>query len=173
MSKPTPVDPEALPYRPCVGQMVFNRDGLVWIGCRPGALSDAEGMGSWWQMPQGGIDPGEDPKIAALRELREETAMTTVELMAECPDWLTYDLPPELLGKAWGGRYRGQKQRWFAYRFLGPDSEINITPSDPRMIEFVDWRWSPITDVAATIVPFKRAVYEQVIAAFSPLATPL
>lgn len=123
-------------YRPCVGIMVLNRDGLVWIGQRSDAPGDAEGRGAWWQMPQGGIDHGEDPERAALRELYEETGMRTVEVVARIPSWLTYDLPPELQGKAWGGRYRGQKQRWFLVRFTGSDDEINIAPGSGHEREF-------------------------------------
>lgn len=166
------VDPESLPYRPCVGQMVINWNGHVWIGRRPGS-NNSEGKGTWWQMPQGGIDPGEDPAAAARRELFEETAIRSVDPIAELPRWLTYDLPAELIGKAWGGRYRGQQQRWFAYRFLGDDSEINITPPTGHDAEFIEWRWSPVTELIDLIVPFKREVYRDVLAAFAPLAKPL
>ena len=106
-------------YRPCVGIMVLNRDGLVWIGRRPDAPAEPEGPGAWWQMPQGGIDASEDPAKAALRELEEETGIRSVEIIAESPGWYTYDLPAELRPKAWGGRYRGQTQKWFAARFTG------------------------------------------------------
>ena len=114
MTKPPPhrIDPSSLPYRRCVGQMVINADGLVWVGCRADAKNDAEGRGAWWQMPQGGIDDGEDPAAAALRELYEETNIRSVSLIAEHPEWVNYDLPPDLIGKAWGGRFRGQKQIW-------------------------------------------------------------
>ena len=170
---PHPVDPSRLGYRPCVGIMVLNRDGLVWIGCRADAKNEAEGRGAWWQMPQGGIDENEDPKAAAIRELYEETAIRSVDFIAELPDWLNYDLPPDLLGKSWGGRYRGQKQKWFAARFTGADSEINITPPPGHQGEFVDWRWAPVSDLMGLIVPFKRQVYIQVVGAFSALAVPL
>ena len=167
------IDPESLPYRPCVGQMVINWNGHVWIGRRAGSKNDSEGTGTWWQMPQGGIDPGEEPAAAAKLELFEETAIRSVDVIAELPRWLTYDLPPDLIGKAWGGRYRGQKQRWFAYRFLGDDSEINITPPPGHDAEFIEWRWSPIIELIDLIVPFKREVYHDVLAAFAPLAKPL
>jgi putative (di)nucleoside polyphosphate hydrolase len=167
------VDPETLPYRPCVGQMIINRDGLVWIGCRADSKNDAEGRGTWWQMPQGGIDPGEDPATAARRELFEETAIRSAEEIAELPRWLTYDLPPELIGQAWGGRYRGQKQKWFAYRFTGQDDEIDITPQTGPEPEFIDWQWASVDEVIDLIVPFKRDVYREVLAAFAPLAPPL
>jgi len=167
------IDPETLPYRPCVGQMVVNWNGHVWIGRRPGSKNDSEGTGTWWQMPQGGIDPGEEPAAAARRELFEETAIRSVDVIAELPRWLTYDLPPDLIGKAWGGRYRGQKQRWFAYRFLGDDNEINTTPPPGHDAEFIEWRWSPVTELIDLIVPFKRDVYRDVLAAFAPLAKPL
>lgn len=167
------VDPANLPYRPCVGQMVINRNGLVWLGCRADAKNQPEGRGQWWQMPQGGIDTGEDPAAAARRELFEETGIRSVDQIAELPRWLTYDLPAELIGKAWGGRYRGQTQRWFAYRFIGNDSEITITPPPGHEAEFVGWRWTPVTELLDLIVPLKREVYREVLATFQPLARPL
>lgn len=120
------VDPTRLPYRPCVGAMILNESGNVWIGRRMDARRDAEGIGMWWQMPQGGIDEDEDPRAAAMREVYEETNISSVRIIAQTPGWLTYDLPPELVGVAWKGRYRGQKQRWFAMRFTGADDEIDI-----------------------------------------------
>ena len=172
-SPKNPVDPESLPYRPCVGQMLINRDGLVWIGCRADAINDAEGRGAWWQMPQGGIDDGEDPAAAALRELYEETNVRSVSLIAEHPRWVTYDLPPDLIGKAWGGRYRGQKQKCFAFRFLCDDSEISIEPPPGHEAEFVAWRWANVDELLDLIVPFKRAVYREVLGDFAKLAQPL
>lgn len=166
------VDPASLPYRPCVGQMVINRDGLVWIGRRPDGEKEPEGRGTWWQMPQGGVDPGEDPAEASRRELYEETAIRSVLQIGETSGWLTYDLPAELIGVAWGGRYRGQKQKWFAYRFTGADSEIRINPPPGLEAEFVEWRWTPIGELVDLIVPFKRDVYREVVAAFSSLAHP-
>jgi putative (di)nucleoside polyphosphate hydrolase len=162
------VDPATLPYRPCVGIMVINRAGFVWVGRRAGTPN--EGPGGWWQMPQGGIDDGEEPVIAARRELREETGIVSVDVIGESPDWYTYDLPPELLGKAWGGRFRGQKQKWFAVRFTGVDSEIDISPQPGHAAEFVTWRWVPLNDLTDMIVPFKHAVYAQVVRDFSALA---
>lgn len=158
-------------YRPCVGITVINRDGLVWVGRRADAQGDAEGRGAWWQMPQGGIDEGEAPNAAALRELIEETGMRTVRILGETEGWLRYDLPDELVGKAWGGRYRGQEQKWFAVRFLGDEAEINITSPDEKA-EFTEWRWVPISELAELVVPFKRPVYLEVVEAFTPLAQP-
>jgi putative (di)nucleoside polyphosphate hydrolase len=153
--------------------MVINRDGKVWVGRRADARPQNEGAGNWWQMPQGGIDAGEDPAEAALRELREETGMRSVEILGQSPQAYTYDLPRELIGKAWDGRYRGQSQAWFAVRFHGKDGEIDIAPRHGAKPEFDAWRWVAIGELAALIVPFKREVYAQVVAAFAHLAQPL
>ena len=157
-----------LPYRPCVGVMLLNQAGLVWIGRRFDKQND-EGKGHWWQMPQGGIDNGEDPKLAAMRELAEETAVTSAEVIAESRGWYSYDLPDHLIGKSWKGRYRGQTQKWFALRFLGSDGEVNLAPPGHKQ-EFDQWRWARMADVLDLVVPFKRRVYEQVIADFRHLA---
>ena len=122
------MDPAKLGYRLNVGIMVLHREGRIWVGSRHDAPTDPEGPGRWWQMPQGGIDEGEDPAKAALRELWEETGIKSVSVLAECTDWLTYDLPTQLIGVAWGGKYRGQRQKWYAMRFEGDDSEISIEP---------------------------------------------
>lgn len=141
--------------------MLLNREGRIFAGQRLDSDSPA------WQMPQGGIDKGERPRAAALRELWEETGVTgdLVEFVAKTEDWVTYDLPPELLGKVWGGKYRGQKQKWFLFRFLGRDDQIRIDTEHP---EFSRWRWVDADEMVASIVPFKRAVYEQVVAGFRP-----
>ena len=171
MSKKT-ILPESLPYRPCVGVMVLNRAGLVWAGRRI-AEDDSEMAGTdrLWQMPQGGIDKGEEPLEAARRELWEETGMRTVSLLAEAPGWINYDLPAHLLGIALKGRFRGQAQRWFAFRFEGDDSEIAINPPPGgHQAEFDAWAWKPMAELPELIVPFKRGVYEQVVGAFRHLA---
>ncbi|MEX0954688.1 MAG: RNA pyrophosphohydrolase [Rhizobiaceae bacterium] len=166
------VDPESLPYRRCVGVMVLNRDGLVWAGQRIAeADSEMAGAGQLWQMPQGGIDKGEDPLPAALRELYEETGIKSVSLIAEAPDWINYDLPRELVGIALKGKYRGQAQKWFAFRFEGEEGEIAINPPPGgNEAEFDAWDWKPMDELPDLIVPFKREVYEQVVAAFRHLA---
>jgi putative (di)nucleoside polyphosphate hydrolase len=165
------VDPETLPYRPCVGMMVFNRDGLVWTGHRIAeGNSEYDGSPQLWQMPQGGIDRGEDPLPAARRELFEETGIETVSLIAEAPDWIKYDLPRELVGIGLKGKYRGQTQKWFAFRFEGDESEIRINPPPGgHEAEFDAWEWKPMAELPGLIVPFKRKVYEQVVAAFRHL----
>lgn len=156
MASSSPAD---LPYRPCAGVMLTNPEGLIFAGERidtPGA----------WQMPQGGIDPGETPREAALRELEEETGLRRerVHILAESADWITYDLPEELVGRLWGGRYCGQKQRWFLMRFEGADSEVDIARVHP---EFSTWAWLPAERLLESIVPFKRRVYDKVLAEFA------
>jgi putative (di)nucleoside polyphosphate hydrolase len=153
-----------LPYRPCVGVVLANADGLVFTGER----ADTPGA---WQMPQGGIDEGESPRIAALRELEEETGVseTLVSVEAETGDWIRYDLPEHLLGKVWKGRYRGQEQKWFLLRFRGEDADIDIARHHK---EFTRWRWSNPDEVLEHIVPFKRQVYQRVIDAFRDRLAP-
>ena len=166
------VDPETLPYRPCVGIMALNSAGLAWAGRRliedAGEMTGAEKL---WQMPQGGIDAGEDALEAAKRELYEETGMKTVSYLAETDGWITYDLPADLVGVAFKGRYRGQKQRWFAFRFEGDESEIAINPPPGgHDAEFDRWGWKTMDELLDEIVPFKRGVYEAVVAQFRHLA---
>ncbi len=146
-------DKNNLPYRPCVGAMLFNSDGQVFVARRIDTVAEA------WQMPQGGIDDGEDPRDAVLRELEEEIGTDKFEIVNETDDWLTYDLPDELIGKVWRGRYRGQRMKWFALRFTGTDSDIDLDTDHP---EFEDWRWLPLDQIADMIVPFKRTVYQAV-----------
>lgn len=154
------IDPETLPYRPCVGVVLINSDGRIWAGQRIDNPVPA------WQMPQGGIDKGEDHKDAALRELWEETGITAdkVEILGKTENWVTYDLPPDLLGKVWKGKYRGQKQKWYLLRYLGQDADIIIDTEHP---EFSAWKWIGAEELVASIVPFKRAVYEDVVAQFA------
>lgn len=160
-----------LPYRPCVGLMILNSKQHIWIGRRADANRKRPNYGAWWQMPQGGIHEGEDPESAALRELTEETGIgpQSVKIIGESQGWLTYDLPPELVGHVWKGRFGGQKQKWYALSFDGSDQEISIKPDDSKMIEFDAWRWAPDAEVLDLIVPFKRDVYEAVLKEFSPL----
>jgi len=166
------VKAEDLPYRPCVGVMILNHDGLVWAGRRiPDGNAEYDGSPHLWQMPQGGIDKGEDPLEAAYRELHEETGIKTVTLLAEAKDWINYDLPPQLIGIGLKGKYRGQTQRWFAFRFKGDESEIAINPPPGgHEPEFDAWEWKPMHDLPGLIVPFKRAVYDRVVSEFSHLA---
>jgi putative (di)nucleoside polyphosphate hydrolase len=146
--------------------MAINRKNLVWVGRRIGSPNQhASRTGGWWQMPQGGIDEGEEPAAAALRELAEETGMRSTEIIAESREWHSYDLPRDLLGRAWGGKFRGQKQRWFLARFTGPESEIDIFPADHEA-EFDTWRWASLDELIDLIVPFKRDVYSKVVDEF-------
>ena len=156
-----------LPYRPCVGIMLLNKDGKVWIGRRAMKRSVQQDEPGSWQMPQGGIDEGEDPLPAALRELEEETGISDVEVIGKTQDWLTYDLPKHLIGTALKGKYCGQKQKWFAMRYLGDDSAIDLAKAEDD--EFDDWRWEDAAALPDLIVEFKRPVYEQVVARFAHL----
>lgn len=157
-------DPASLPYRPCAGVMLMNREGHVFVGQRLDSTIEA------WQMPQGGIDEGEDVYEAAIRELWEETGVAAdkVELVAEAPEELQYDLPDDLIGKVWKGRWRGQRQRWFLFRFLGEDEDIDINTEHP---EFRAWRWMLPVELPDAIVAFKRPLYEELLRVFAePLA---
>jgi putative (di)nucleoside polyphosphate hydrolase len=156
----TPQEINALPYRPCVGLMVLNSSGEVFVGQRLDRNYDA------WQMPQGGVDPDEDPRAAALRELEEETGITPdlVIVEAETDGWLPYDLPHDLVPKLWKGKYRGQEQKWFLLRFNGTDQQVNIQTPEP---EFSHWRWIAPAQMLEGIVPFKRDVYARVLAQFA------
>ncbi|MBR3369640.1 MAG: RNA pyrophosphohydrolase [Rhodobacteraceae bacterium] len=156
----TPEQIAHLPYRPCVGIMLINDDGLIFAAQRLDSAVPA------WQMPQGGIDEGEAPGVAALRELNEEISVTPdlVVPLAETRDWLAYDLPHDIVPRIWKGRYRGQKQRWFLMRFTGRDDQIDIQTQHP---EFSQWRWIAAQDMLAEIVPFKRDIYASVIDEFS------
>jgi putative (di)nucleoside polyphosphate hydrolase len=161
---------EDLPYRPCVGVMVLNHAGRAFIGRRIEGPEHIDAT-HCWQMPQGGIDPGEEPWPAALRELREETNISSVERLAEIDEWLRYDIPRDIVGQAWKGKYRGQKQKWFALRFTGTESEIDLAnPADTHQPEFSAWRWEPMKNVPDLVVPFKRAVYERVVKEFAKYA---
>jgi len=161
---------ESLPYRPCAGMMVLNRAGLVFIGRRSSGPEHIDAT-HVWQMPQGGIDRGEDPYKGALRELYEETNISSVEKLGEIAEWLVYDLPREIVGQAWKGKFRGQKQKWYALRFTGPESEINIAhPAGGHKPEFIDWRWVAMSKLPELVVPFKRQTYERVVAEFRKFA---
>lgn len=146
-------------YRRNVGIMLLNHQGMVFVGRRIDTEEHA------WQMPQGGIDPGEEPAAAALRELAEEVGTGKADIVAETDGWLTYDLPPDLAGTLWRGKWKGQAQKWFAMRFTGVDTDIDIATSHP---EFSAWRWAARDELATLIVPFKRPVYEAVLTALEP-----
>ncbi len=148
-----------LPYRPCVGIMLLNAQGRVFVGQRIDMRTEA------WQMPQGGIDLGEDPRQTAFREMKEEIGTDKGEIIAETQGWLDYDLPDELVPRVWGGKYRGQTQKWFLMRFTGVDADINIETDEP---EFHQWRWVSPKEVPDLIVPFKQALYQQLLAEFTP-----
>ncbi len=155
----TPEEIAKLPYRRNVGVMMINAEGAVFVGQRSDRYKDA------WQMPQGGIDEGEDPRTAALRELEEETGVlpSLVEIIAESETWLPYDLPHDVVPNFWGGRYRGQEQKWYLMRFLGSDDQVRIDTDHP---EFSAWCWQPVEHLVEKIVPFKREVYARVVEEF-------
>jgi len=160
-------DFSALPYRPNVGAVLFSPDGRVFLA-RRADLPNAEGAAGGWQLPQGGIDENEDPRLAVLRELEEEIGTGKAEIIGEHPDWVTYDLPADLLGKALGGRYRGQRQRWFALRFTGEDSDIRLD-ADPHP-EFDGWRWGNLAELPLIAPDFKRDIYHVLAHSFARFA---
>ena len=152
------------------GVMLLNDKGLVWLGRRYDKPND-EGKGQWWQMPQGGIDKNEEPRDAVMRELHEETSIRSVERLGEVADWLIYNIPRVIAGQAWRGRYRGQAQKWFALRFVGDEREIDVAhPPGGHKAEFLEWRWEPMRNLPGLVIPFKRQVYERVVAEFAHLA---
>ena len=158
----TPADIARLPYRPCVGLMLFNHDNRVFVAKRIDMRTEA------WQMPQGGINAGENPREAAMREMREEIGTDKAEIIAENDGWLEYDLPGRLVPQLWGGQYRGQKQKWFALRYLGEDSDINIETDIP---EFTEWKWVEMHTLPDIIVPFKRDLYARLVEEFRHLVS--
>jgi putative (di)nucleoside polyphosphate hydrolase len=163
---------ENMPYRDCAGVALFNDRGQVFIGRRAGDDPEkSPELGAPWQMPQGGIDKGESPREAAVRELYEETSVTSIELIAEAPEWILYDLPDDLLGVALKGKYRGQRQRWFAFRFTGNESEIDVlAPGGGKFhAEFDSWRWEDLMRTPDLIVDFKRDAYRRIVAAFGEI----
>ncbi|MDR3420550.1 MAG: RNA pyrophosphohydrolase [Xanthobacteraceae bacterium] len=162
---------ENLPYRPCAGLTVLNRRGLAFVGRRVDGPEHVDNT-HVWQMPQGGIDAGEDPWPAGLRELYEETNIRSVERLGEIAEWLTYDIPRDIVGQAWNGKYRGQTQKWFALRFTGDEREIDIVypAGGAHAPEFVEWRWEKLQNLPDLVVPFKRKIYERVVAEFSKYA---
>jgi putative (di)nucleoside polyphosphate hydrolase len=166
-------DRQSLPYRDCVGVAVFNQEGNVFIGRRKPdeSTEDRTEVEAPWQMPQGGIDKGEDPLRAALRELHEETNVVSVSLLAEAPEWIYYDLPDEALGIALKGKFRGQRQRWFAFAFTGQESEIDVlNPGGGKVpAEFDAWRWEKLSRTPSLIVPFKKDAYDKVVDAFADI----
>lgn len=158
-----------MPYRPNVGAVLFNRQGLVFVA-RRAELPKAEAPAGVWQLPQGGIDANENPRSAVLRELMEEIGTNDAEIIGEHPDWLTYDLPPHLVGVALGGKYRGQRQRWIALRFLGEDSDIRLDAHPIK--EFDIWRWEKLSEIPKLAVDFKREIYETLAVSFARFAAP-
>lgn len=157
-------DVHELPYRPCVGIMLFNHRGKVFVARRRDMVSEA------WQMPQGGIGVGEAPREAAFRELEEEIGTARAEVLAETNDWLDYDLPADLVPKLWEGRFRGQSQKWFAMLFTGEDGDIDIETEKP---EFLEWKWAEVASLPDLIVPFKRALYRELVRRFGHFAEEL
>ena len=158
-----------LPYRRCVGIMLLNAEGRVFVGRRRGGGVEPDSPSYEWQMPQGGIDRGEEPLAAAVRELQEETGVNSVQLLAEAPEWYAYDFPAEIMARTRNGKYGGQTQRWFAFRFTGEQDEIDLAPKGHRP-EFSEWRWADMAELPGLIVPFKRGVYDRVVRAFAHLA---
>ncbi|MBL4894274.1 MAG: RNA pyrophosphohydrolase [Emcibacter sp.] len=154
--------PEILPYRPCVGIMLLNKQGQVFVAKRIDTMVEA------WQMPQGGIDEGEVPRETAFREMEEEIGTRNAEIIHEYDGWLTYDLPEHLIGKVWKGKYRGQRMKWFLMRYQGPDSDIDLETHHP---EFSEWKWLDMADLVQSIVEFKRPLYTQLVEYFGPKVT--
>ena len=157
----TPLPLAERPYRPGIGLVLLNAQGLAFVAQRVDTPGDA------WQFPQGGIDEGEDPRATALREMEEEIGTNKAEIIAESAGWISYDLPPEIADKSWKGRFRGQTQKWFCARFTGVDADIDLDTKHP---EFCRWRWMALEEVPPLIVPFKRALYDKVVAEFLPVA---
>ncbi len=165
MNGEKPKKAAGLPYRPGVGAMLLNGEGDVFVGRRSGVR-----RGNVWQMPQGGIDDGETPAMAVMRELAEEIGTDTADIIAETKGWLTYDLPDDLMGVSWGGRYRGQTQKWFALRFTGVDADFDLNAHGKP--EFTDWKWVAMAELPRLVVPFKRRLYDEILAEFQDLAEP-